>query len=67
MYLIIETETTGLPKKLTAPITDINNWPRMIQIAWILCDAQGNKIDIQVHIIKPEGFTTTLKHQMSTE
>jgi len=39
MYLIIETETTGLPKKLTAPITDINNWPRMIQIAWILCDA----------------------------
>jgi len=28
----------------------------MIQIAWILCDAQGNKIDTQVHIIKPEGF-----------
>jgi hypothetical protein len=28
MYLIFDTETTGLPKKWNAPITDIDNWPR---------------------------------------
>ncbi len=45
MYLFIDTETTGLPRNYRAPVTDLNNWPRMIQIAWILSDNQGNRID----------------------
>ena len=53
MYLFFDTETTGLPKNWKAPVTDLENWPRMIQIAWILCDEAGNKLDTQVHIIKP--------------
>ena len=57
MYLFFDTETTGLPKNWKAPVTDLENWPRMIQIAWILCDEAGNKLDTQVHIIKPEGFS----------
>ena len=71
MYLFFDTETTGLPKNWKAPVTDLDNWPRMIQIAWILCDAQGNKIDTQVHIIKPEGFTIPTEasnvHGITTE
>jgi DNA polymerase-3 subunit alpha len=35
MYLIFDTETTGLPKRWDA-ITDTTNWPRCIQIAWQL-------------------------------
>ena len=27
MYLIFDTETTGLPKNFKAPITDTDNWP----------------------------------------
>ena len=41
MYLIFDTETTGLPKRFDAPITDTDNWPRCIQIAWQLHDADG--------------------------
>ena len=56
MYLIFDTETTGLPRDWNAPITDSDNWPRAIQIAWQLHDAMGQVIDHQDYLIKPEGF-----------
>ncbi len=56
MYLFFDTETTGLPRNWKAPVTDVNNWPRMIQIAWILCDEDGNRIEADDYIIKPENF-----------
>ncbi len=56
MYLIFDTETTGLPKSWNAPITDTNNWPRAIQIAWQLHDELGNLIEHNDFLIKPDGF-----------
>ncbi len=56
MYLIFDTETTGLPKKWKAPITDTDNWPRCIQIAWQLHDDMGLLVENQDFLIKPEGF-----------
>jgi len=56
MYLIFDTETTGLPKNYKAPISDTNNWPRCIQIAWQLHDAMGNLIENRDFLIKPDGF-----------
>ncbi len=56
MYLIFDTETTGLPKNWDAPITDTDNWPRCIQIAWQLHDRAGNLIEHQDYLVKPEGF-----------
>ncbi len=56
MYLIFDTETTGLPKNWNAPLTDSDNWPRAIQIAWQLHDELGNLIEHQDYLIKPEGF-----------
>ena len=56
MYLFFDTETTGLPRNYKAPVTDLNNWPRMIQIAWILCDKDGNRIESDDYIIRPENF-----------
>jgi len=56
MYLIFDTETTGLPRNKTAPLTDFDNWPRLVQIAWQLHDAKGKLINQQNYIIKPEGF-----------
>ena len=41
MYIIFDTETTGLPQNWNAPITDTDNWPRCIQIAWQLHDENG--------------------------
>ncbi|MDA3892081.1 MAG: 3'-5' exonuclease [Salinivirgaceae bacterium] len=57
MYLFFDTETTGLPRNYKAPASDTNNWPRLVQIAWRLHDADGNVLDAQEYIIKPEGFT----------
>lgn len=57
MYLFFDTETTGLPKNWKAPITDLNNWPRMIQLAYLLTDDQNNNITGGNYIIKPVGFT----------
>ncbi len=56
MYLIFDTETTGLPKSWNAPITDTDNWPRAIQIAWQLHDELGNVIEHNDFLIKPDGF-----------
>ena len=56
MYLIFDTETTGLPKRWDAPVTDTDNWPRCIQIAWQLHDDMGQLIEHQDYLIKPDGF-----------
>ena len=55
-YLIFDTETTGLPKRWKAPITDVDNWPRCIQIAWQLHDEFGKLIEQQDFLIQPDGF-----------
>ena len=55
-YLFIDTETTGLPNDYNAPSSDVNNWPRLVQLSWILTDKKGN-IDSEInYIIKPNGF-----------
>ncbi|MFD2568723.1 DNA polymerase III subunit alpha [Pseudotenacibaculum haliotis] len=56
MYLIFDTETTGLPKSWNAPITDTDNWPRCIQIAWQLHDEMGNLVEHNDFLVQPDGF-----------
>ena len=51
MYLIFDTETTGLPKRWGAPISDTDNWPRCIQIAWQLHDEMGKIIEHEDYLI----------------
>ena len=71
MYLIFDTETTGLPKSWNAPITDTDNWPRCIQIAWQLHDDMGNLLDRNDFLIQPDGFNIPYDaeriHGISTE
>ena len=56
MYIIFDTETTGLPKRWNAPITDTDNWPRAIQIAWQVHDEWGNLVEAKDYLIRPEEF-----------
>jgi DNA polymerase-3 subunit epsilon len=56
MYLIFDCETTGLPRNWKAPISDLGNWPRVIQIAWSLFDKEDNHLESTIHLIQPEGF-----------
>ena len=56
MYLIFDTETTGLPRNWNAPITDTENWPRCIQIAWQLHDSMGDLVEQSDYLLQPDGF-----------
>ena len=57
MMLFFDTETTGIPKNHKAPASDTRNWPRMVQIAWILVDTKDATVACAEYIIRPEGFT----------
>jgi DNA polymerase III epsilon subunit-like protein len=39
-----------------APSSDIQNWPRLVQLAWILSDDKGNRIHSGNVIVRPDGF-----------
>ncbi|MEX2599993.1 MAG: DNA polymerase III subunit alpha [Balneolaceae bacterium] len=71
MYLIFDTETTGLPRNFSAPLTDFDNWPRCVQLAWQVHDVSGKLISQQDFIIRPDGFTIPYNsekiHGISTE
>jgi DNA polymerase III subunit epsilon len=71
MYLFFDTETTGLPKNYNAPLTKSDNWPRLVQIAWIIMDDAGLEIETHESIIKPEDFNipyqATKIHGITTE
>ncbi|MBC7417009.1 MAG: DNA polymerase III subunit alpha, partial [Pedobacter sp.] len=71
MYLIFDTETTGLPRNYNAPISDVKNWPRCIQIAWQLHDEMGRLVAHESYLVKPYGFNIPYDaeriHGISTE
>lgn len=55
-YLIFDTETTGVPKNYKAPMSDLDNWPRIIQLAWVLYSDAGDFIAGRKDLIKPDGW-----------
>ena len=71
MYLIFDTETTGLPLNWNAPLTDFSNWPRMVQIAWQIHAIDGQLIEMKNYIVKPDNYVipynATKIHGISTE
>ncbi len=71
MFLIYDTETTGLPINDNAPLTDFENWPRLVQLAWQIHDEKGELVEVKNYIVKPEGFVIPRAaekvHGISTE
>ena len=71
MFLTFGTETTGLPKNFKADVSDSENWPRLVQLAWQLNDQTGKLISNKSIIVKPENFTIPFNsekvHGISTE
>lgn len=55
-YLFFDTETTGVPQDYNAPASNTGNWPRLVQLGWILTDGTGVIISSGNEIVKPEGF-----------
>ena len=57
-FFFFDTETTGLPRRWDAPLSPrtLDNWPRMVQLAWLLCDSAGNVLANASRLIRPQGF-----------
>lgn len=65
-YLIIDTETTGLPpyckvqnsRKIASPIKYLKHWDdcRIVEFAWILYDDFGMCLKKENYIIKPNNY-----------
>lgn len=58
-YIFFDTECNGLPRNKNLSISATSNWPRMIQLAWLVTDEQGSILKSQSHIICPQGFIIT--------
>ena len=56
-YLFFDTETTGLPIDFKIPRYVVSNWPRLVQLSWIITDEKGNRLKTADHIVRPSGFT----------
>ncbi len=71
MFLIFDTETTGLPKKDNAAISEVDNWPRVVQIAWQVHHENGDLLEHHNVLIRPGGFEIPYSaekvHGISTE
>jgi len=71
MYLFFDTETTGIPKNYKAPASDLKNWPRLVQIAWLMTSDTAEQISSTEYIIKPDGYnippTAAKVHGITTQ
>ena len=56
-YLFFDTETNGLPYNYKAGIENTSNWPRLLQIGWIMTDERGNVLKSCTKWIFPNGFS----------
>ncbi|KAA9338719.1 3'-5' exonuclease [Hymenobacter busanensis] len=69
--LVFDTETAGLARSWHAPLSDSDNWPRLVQLAWDLYNKEGELIERKVYTIRPVGFTipeeATAVHGISQE
>lgn len=54
--LFFDCETTGLPGVRWFSPDVVDEWPRLVQLAWARYDARGKEEESRSSIIKPEGF-----------
>lgn len=70
-FLFFDTETTGTPLNYKAPSSDTRNWPRLVQLGWILMTKNGKKVSEKSYIVKPKDFTipadATKIHKITTK
>lgn len=70
-YLFFDTETTGLPRSMKASVRVTENWPRLVQLAWLLVTKNGDVIKKRSAIIYPDDFVipeeASMIHGITTE
>src|ERR1035437_8026250 len=61
MYLFFDTETNDLPKNWKAPVSDLNNWPRLLQLSCLLYDENQELIEEGNYYVKSPGIVISEK------
>lgn len=68
--LFFDTETTGKPRNYKAPMADVDNWPRLVQIGWVAYEGD-TYVGHKEYIIKPSNFDIPVEvsaiHGITTE
>jgi len=55
--LILDTETTGLPRSKVSALVQAENWPHIVSISWIVMESDTNQVpEKKTYIIKPNGW-----------
>lgn len=72
MYLFFDTETTGKPKSFNASFKDLDNWPRITQLAWQVYNSDGELFKSFSSLIIPDKWEIPkekffIDNNMSTE
>lgn len=70
--MVCDVESNGKAKNFKAPMTDLNNWPRISQLAWQIYSRDGTLLKERQSIIQPDGWTIPveeffIENNMSTE
>lgn len=54
MLIVFDTETNGLPRDYHAPLEAVDNWPRVVELAWAV--AENGDAVVRSHLIRPDGW-----------
>ena len=57
MILFFDVETNGFIKNMEAPLSDLNNFPRITQLAYSIYENNGDCIMRNSSLIYPDGWT----------
>lgn len=57
LIMFFDVETNGLPKKRNAQVKDVDNWPRVTQLAYGTFTDEGEEVGAFSSLIKPDGWT----------
>lgn len=59
--LVLDVESTGLPISWNEPSSNVDNWPRVIEIAFELFDETGKTLLKVIELIAPDGWEIPTK------
>lgn len=51
-YMVFDTETDGLPLDRDGDPNDVENWPRIVQLSWMILDSDFKLVEIKDRYVK---------------
>ncbi|GAB3295118.1 hypothetical protein GCM10027511_08640 [Hymenobacter humi] len=54
--LFLDTETSGIPRDWSKPYSSRDNWPHIVQLAWVVYTRDGQEVKAENHYIQPNDY-----------